>query len=415
MRTIFLITIILLVFSAGSFATAPIAGLDSLCVGASTTLSDTDPGGAWSSSATAVATVGTDGTVTGIAAGTSIISYTIGGSSAIMVMTVKPLPSVTIISTPGDTLCHGVPVELNPFVTAAGITSCTWELLGAYVGSGAPYIYDPYMGDSLNCIITGIRSCDGATYTVTSPAVHMVVMFPYITLSGRDSVCQGDRDTLIAHVYEAASLFWKPPTGLSCINCDTVISSLVSTTVYTVVATDILGCTDSTIFSVAVNPHPIITFTPNPITVCVDSSVQVFASGGSSYEWVPATGLSCSTCADPVASPASSIAYTLIGTNIHGCKDSAFVPVTVDSCASAGLQPPDRIYGLEIYPNPASTSLTISSSEKITSITLTDLLGQTVYTHEYNSEKVQLDVSALPSGIYFVEINGAEVRKFVKE
>ena len=69
----------------------------------------------------------------------------------------------------------------------------------------------------------------------------------------------------------------------------------------------------------------------------------------------------------------------------------------------------------QLYPNPATTSLTITSTEKINQITINKLIGQTVYTHEYNTEKVQVDVSGLPNGIYFVKINGSEVRKFVKE
>lgn len=68
-----------------------------------------------------------------------------------------------------------------------------------------------------------------------------------------------------------------------------------------------------------------------------------------------------------------------------------------------------------IFPNPTHNSLTIASPNKITSLTITSLIGQVVYTHEYSTEKVQVDVSALPPGIYFAKINGTEVRKFVKE
>jgi sugar lactone lactonase YvrE len=72
-----------------------------------------------------------------------------------------------------------------------------------------------------------------------------------------------------------------------------------------------------------------------------------------------------------------------------------------------------------IYPNPASTTLTIQSNAVTLSgaegqITITNLLGQTVFTQNYNSEQVQINVSSLPTGLYFVKVNGSEVRKFVK-
>ena len=71
--------------------------------------------------------------------------------------------------------------------------------------------------------------------------------------------------------------------------------------------------------------------------------------------------------------------------------------------------------GISIYPNPATTSLTISAADVVRSISVTNLLGQAVYSRECNAQIVQADISALPAGVYFVRVNGTEVRKFVKE
>ena len=68
-----------------------------------------------------------------------------------------------------------------------------------------------------------------------------------------------------------------------------------------------------------------------------------------------------------------------------------------------------------IYPNPATTSLTITSSDKIASVTIINLIGQTVYDKAYHDKKVQVDVADLPAGMYLIRINGTEVRKFVKQ
>ena len=70
---------------------------------------------------------------------------------------------------------------------------------------------------------------------------------------------------------------------------------------------------------------------------------------------------------------------------------------------------------LSIYPNPVTTQLTISSSENIAAISITNLLGQTVYSSQYSgSLLVSVDVAELPRGVYFVRVNNV-VRKFVKE
>jgi len=69
---------------------------------------------------------------------------------------------------------------------------------------------------------------------------------------------------------------------------------------------------------------------------------------------------------------------------------------------------------IKIYPNPSSTALTITSDDKISQITITNLLGQTLFTGNYNSEQVAVNVADLPAGLYLVRVNDTEVRKFVK-
>ena len=78
-----------------------------------------------------------------------------------------------------------------------------------------------------------------------------------------------------------------------------------------------------------------------------------------------------------------------------------------------------------IFPNPATTSLTINIPDNTSLsfgegrgevITITNLLGQTIYTQQQTTALQQtIDVSTFPTGIYFIKINGTEVRKFVKE
>jgi len=70
---------------------------------------------------------------------------------------------------------------------------------------------------------------------------------------------------------------------------------------------------------------------------------------------------------------------------------------------------------INLYPNPATTFITITSKNPIIQITVTNLLGQVLYTHNYNTEQVQIDIADLPQGVYFVKVNGVDVKKFVKE
>ena len=72
---------------------------------------------------------------------------------------------------------------------------------------------------------------------------------------------------------------------------------------------------------------------------------------------------------------------------------------------------------ITIFPNPATTSLTIqSTNQPINEIQITNIIGQTVISMQPAVGGVQtVDVSALPGGVYFVKVNNTAVQKFIKE
>jgi hypothetical protein len=84
----------------------------------------------------------------------------------------------------------------------------------------------------------------------------------------------------------------------------------------------------------------------------------------------------------------------------------------IPSAVNSPQIPPSSI---ALFPNPATTDLTIFATGKITSISISNLIGQTVYSQECNTLKASVDVSTLPAGVYLVRVNDTEVRKFVKQ
>jgi len=68
-----------------------------------------------------------------------------------------------------------------------------------------------------------------------------------------------------------------------------------------------------------------------------------------------------------------------------------------------------------IYPNPAQTELTIISTENISSISITSLVGQIIYANNYKTDRVYVNISDLPAGMYLIKINDRQIQKFVKE
>jgi len=92
---------------------------------------------------------------------------------------------------------------------------------------------------------------------------------------------------------------------------------------------DINGCKDSATTTVAIND---INLTKSKDTaLCGSSSVKIFASGGTSYSWTPATSLSNASIENPVVTPLSSTKYFVTVTNPDGCSKEDSVNIIVNS------------------------------------------------------------------------------------
>jgi gliding motility-associated-like protein len=90
----------------------------------------------------------------------------------------------------------------------------------------------------------------------------------------------------------------------------------------------ISGCDSIVTSTLIVNPVPII-IASNDTSIIACSSVQLGVTGASNYTWSPINDLSCINCSNPIATPNSSIIYTVTST-LNGCSSSDDVNVTVD-------------------------------------------------------------------------------------
>ncbi len=102
-----------------------------------------------------------------------------------------------------------------------------------------------------------------------------------------------------------------------------------------------------------------------------------------------------------------------------GMEEQSFIArYRYDTSAFAALHLPSVTAVAEqisLFPNPATAQLTITAPDNITSIAITNLLGQCVFTCQYDNRQVKINVASLAPGTYLVRINGAEVRKFVRQ
>ncbi len=107
-------------------APAAIGGSAFVCTSATTNLTDATSGGTWSSTTTSVATITSGGVVTGVSAGTSVITYAVsnvcGSSYAMLTETVLAAPSAPASITGTTTVCAS-----STTLLADGTAGGTWS------------------------------------------------------------------------------------------------------------------------------------------------------------------------------------------------------------------------------------------------------------------------------------------------
>ena len=144
-----------------------------------------------------------------------------------------------------------------------------------------------------------------------------------VKISGNVSVCQGS--STIVTIMNGWDYSWNPSAGISSINNNTVAASPTVTTTYTVTGTNICG-TSYGIIKISLFNLPTV-FVSSNVSICPGQSTLLFAFGAANYMWQPSIGLLAASSV--TASPLSTTTYTLTGTDMNGCTDTAKVTVAV--------------------------------------------------------------------------------------
>jgi hypothetical protein len=193
-----------------------IAGTNTVCVGSTTTLSSATTGGTWSSSNGAVATVNSSGVVSGVSAGTVVISYAVTGSygagTTTRIVSVNPLPNAGTI-TGTATVTAGSTTTLSNATTggtwsssATGIATVgsTGVVTGVAAGSTTiSYTVNNTCGSAVATTVVTVNSAlvIGASYGGGKRA--------YILVSGDPGYIAGETHGLIAAPSDQSTgIYW---------------------------------------------------------------------------------------------------------------------------------------------------------------------------------------------------------------
>lgn len=320
-----------------------IIGSRTICPGNSITMSGLPAGGTWSSSNTAVATINTaTGLAAGVSNGTTIITYTTGGSC---IRTTVVTVNSTFITTPAVVnICAGASTTLPTPTTASGAwssTNTTRATINATTG-----------------LLTGVGTGTAQiSYTVSGSCRYLttanVTSTPAV-LYGTDVICAGKTASWISTASGGA---WSSSnTAIATINAASGLVTGIAPGTATITYT-ITGCIRTRPVTINASPAAIVgpatlrrstttTFTnPTPSGTWSSSNALIAAINAT-------TGLAVGVNFGPVT-----ISYTLP----NGCFATKALTITVtrplasnDETSSASMR---------LYPNPTVGTLNLEVSE----------------------------------------------------
>jgi hypothetical protein len=130
------------------------------------------------------------------------------------------------------------------------------------------------------------------------------------------------------------------------------------------------------------------------------------------FSWQPSTGLSCTNCPNPKASPTITTTYTVTKTQ---CKAVTSDVITVSVSPTGILEAEALEASVKILPNPTSGLITINSRFDIQKIELMNLTGQVLLWESINKKEYLLQLQDLAEGIYFVKVTYFSGLSFTKK
>ncbi len=213
-----------------------------------------------------------------------------------------------------------------------GATTTTYRRFPTAIGT---YLYRLSVAESTNISIAGCRvNSDNISVSVNA--------LPVANATNTGPACVGASITLTAG--NGATYQWTGPAGYTSNSGMAVIPNITVSNAgkYYVKVTTMAGCvnTDSTVVSISTTP---VANAGSDVRICEGESTILQGSGGQSFSWSPATGLSATNIANPVATPSDSTLYILTVSN-GSCTDADSVLVAVLKKPIANAGPNQQIF-----------------------------------------------------------------------
>jgi gliding motility-associated-like protein len=194
---------------------------------------------------------------------------------------------------------------------------------------------------AVRMIVTTQFGCQDST-----TSLFKVVAPPSIAINGAASQCVpatlNFTGTILVPDTSAYTWLWDFANGQTSTlqNPASQIYSKAGHYVVKLTATNSSNCSTIDSVDLFIYPLPIVSAGADT-TICLGQNLNLQATGATGYTWLPPSNssLSCTNCANPVASPTTTTSYFVTGTSPDGCQATDTIVVKVNPPVTVSVSP----------------------------------------------------------------------------
>jgi gliding motility-associated-like protein len=245
------------------------------------------------------------------------------------------IPTCTLQADAGvyQTVCLGNSINIggSPATALGGSGSYTYTWVSTNVLDTLPNVANPNVTPTITTSYKVIVADITTGCTATDTVSVTILAAPTLVFTLTDSIYCSNVDPIVLKGIPAGGIFTG--SGVSLQPGGYQFSPITALTDTPLTITYIYtqnGCTYSIAQSVIVHKAPKVNAGVD-VTICPvqgNTSVQLNATGGTSFLWTPSSGLNIDTIANPIASPISTTTY-IVSVSLNGCTSSDSVTVSV--------------------------------------------------------------------------------------
>lgn len=396
----------------GPTPTITVGGPLNFCQGGSVSLTCNPSGSSylWSTGATTQS-------ITVNTAGNYDVTLTDGngcsGTSGAVTVTVNPLPTVIITSSGPTTFCNN---QTDTLTCSPGFGTYLWS------NSATTQSITVNSGGTYSVTLTDVNGCSGND-SISVSVANGVPPSP-CPITGDTDVVQGYTYTFsVTPVAGATSYIWTMPSGwvgTSTLNSINLVPGFSSGNVC---VDAVNSCGNSTPCCIHVN----IVNCNTSFVLFPDTSIlhhyfvtdTVYGQSPFHYDWNWGDLSTDDTIAYPSHTYADSGVYTIClnitdntgcqssfcDSNYHIMRTTNYMVYVNVIPHTVGINQPELINSISLYPNPTAGNITLSYSQNATvysQFIITDVTGREVYSQQLNrSTQSNINLTELNNGIYF--------------